>query len=98
MAQIVVDHNLEAGMEQVGSHHASDVACSASHQDLHRAMKILVTGGAGYLGSVVAADLLHAGFEVVVYDNLSHGRREAVPSGAELVVGELGALDRLDSV
>ena len=62
------------------------------------AMKILVTGGAGYIGSVVAADLLQAGFEVVVYDNLSHGRREAVPIGAELVVGELAdapALDRL---
>ena len=61
-------------------------------------MKILVTGGAGYIGSVVAEDLLRAGHEVIVLDNLSRGHREAVPENAELVVGELAdraLLDRL---
>ncbi len=53
-------------------------------------MRILVTGGAGYVGSVVAAELLRAGHEVVIYDNLSHGHRRAVPQGAELVNGEVG--------
>jgi UDP-glucose 4-epimerase len=61
-------------------------------------MKVLVTGGAGYIGSVVAEMLLQAGHEVVVFDNLSHGHRQAVPKNGELVVGDLadrGALDRL---
>lgn len=45
-------------------------------------MKILVTGGAGYIGSVVCAQLLAAGSEVVVLDDLSTGHRDAVPAGA----------------
>jgi UDP-glucose 4-epimerase len=59
---------------------------------------ILVTGGAGYIGSVVAGALLKAGAEVVVLDNLSRGKRAAVPEGAEFVAGDVGdraALDRL---
>lgn len=58
-------------------------------------MRILVTGGAGYVGSVVAAELLRAGHEVVIYDNLSHGHRRAVPQGAELVNGEVGDREAL---
>jgi UDP-glucose 4-epimerase len=45
-------------------------------------MKLLVTGGAGYIGSVVAAHLLAAGHEVTVLDDLSTGHRDAVPPGA----------------
>ncbi len=45
-------------------------------------MKLLVTGGAGYIGSIVAADLLAAGHEVVVIDNLRQGHRSAVPKQA----------------
>jgi len=45
-------------------------------------LKILVTGGAGYIGSVVAAELIDASREVVVYDNLSSGHARAVPNGA----------------
>jgi UDP-glucose 4-epimerase len=48
-------------------------------------MKLLVTGGAGYVGSVVAARLLEAGHEVVVLDDCSTGHEDAVPSGAPLV-------------
>jgi UDP-glucose 4-epimerase len=51
--------------------------------------KLLVTGGAGFIGSHVAETALAAGWEVVVFDDLSTGRRENVPSGAELVVGDL---------
>jgi UDP-glucose 4-epimerase len=61
-------------------------------------MRVLVTGGAGYIGSVVADELLQAGHQVVVFDNLIHGHRQAVPKNADLVVGELAdraALDRL---
>ncbi|MFE3252639.1 UDP-glucose 4-epimerase GalE [Streptomyces sp. NPDC059209] len=51
--------------------------------------KYLVTGGAGYVGSVVAAHLLEAGHEVTVLDDLSTGFREAVPEGAEFVEGRV---------
>jgi UDP-glucose 4-epimerase len=54
-------------------------------------MKLLVTGGAGYIGSIVAQQLLAAGHEVVVLDDLSRGHRAAVPEGAELV--EMSLLD-----
>lgn len=52
-------------------------------------MKILVTGGAGYIGSAVAAGLVEAGHEVVVYDNLSKGSKYAVTTGATLLVGDV---------
>jgi UDP-glucose 4-epimerase len=48
-------------------------------------VKLLVTGGAGYIGSVVAAVLLAEGHEVVVLDDLSTGHRDAVPKGARFV-------------
>jgi UDP-glucose 4-epimerase len=51
--------------------------------------KYLVTGGAGYVGSVVAQHLLEAGHEVVVLDNLSTGFREGVPTGATFVEGDI---------
>jgi UDP-glucose 4-epimerase len=52
-------------------------------------MKLLVTGGAGYLGSVVANHLLDAGHEVVVLDSLYRGHREAVPPAARFVEVDL---------
>ncbi|MGB9435473.1 MAG: UDP-glucose 4-epimerase GalE [Candidatus Acidiferrum sp.] len=52
-------------------------------------MRLLVTGGAGYIGSVVVQNLLDAGHKVTVIDNLSRGHRQAVPNGADLVVGDL---------
>src|SRR5690606_16146652 len=53
-------------------------------------MKVLVTGGAGYIGSVTAQALLAAGHGVVVVDDLSTGHRGAVPEGARLVVADAG--------
>jgi UDP-glucose 4-epimerase len=52
-------------------------------------MRILVTGGAGYIGSVVVEELLASGQSAVVYDNLSLGHRESVLSGAEFIQGEI---------
>ncbi|MBV9092304.1 MAG: UDP-glucose 4-epimerase GalE [Streptosporangiaceae bacterium] len=52
-------------------------------------MRILVTGGAGYIGSVVAAQLIAAGHEVTVLDDLSTGHTDAVPAGAGFVKGTL---------
>jgi UDP-glucose 4-epimerase len=51
-------------------------------------MRLLVTGGAGYIGSVVAAKLL-AGHEVTILDDLSTGHADAVPDGAKFVQGTL---------
>jgi UDP-glucose 4-epimerase len=53
-------------------------------------MTVLVTGGAGYIGSHMVLELLEAGENVVVLDNLSTGRRSAVPEAVELVVGDFG--------
>ncbi|MBM3314442.1 UDP-glucose 4-epimerase GalE [candidate division WOR-3 bacterium] len=53
-------------------------------------MKVLVTGGAGYIGSVATRLLLDAGHEVTVLDNLSYGHRAAVTATARLVVGDVG--------
>ncbi len=60
--------------------------------------RVLVTGGAGYIGSVVTAQLLAKGYEVIVCDNLSHGSKRAIPAGANLVIADTadrGALDRI---
>ena len=53
------------------------------------AMKLLVTGGAGYIGSIVSRRLLASGHEVVVLDNLERGHRSAVAPDARLVVVDL---------
>ncbi|MEO8350320.1 MAG: UDP-glucose 4-epimerase GalE [Chthoniobacteraceae bacterium] len=50
---------------------------------------IMVTGGAGYIGSVCVEHLLDAGHDVVVFDNLSEGHRRAVDERARLIVGDL---------
>lgn len=59
-------------------------------------MKILVTGGAGYIGSVTVEKLVEAGFEVVVLDNLYQGHRSAVHPQATLVVGDLADKAMID--
>jgi UDP-glucose 4-epimerase len=51
--------------------------------------KILVTGGAGYIGSHTITKLLEAGHDVVVYDNITTGFREAVPAAATFVEGDI---------
>ncbi|MDQ2706339.1 MAG: UDP-glucose 4-epimerase GalE [Actinomycetota bacterium] len=55
-------------------------------------MRLLVTGGAGYVGSVCAAHLVEAGHDVVVLDDLSTGHRDAVPEGCQFVEGDLAEL------
>jgi UDP-glucose 4-epimerase len=51
--------------------------------------KILVTGGAGYIGSICVEEMLNRGFEIAVFDNLTEGHRAAVDSRAEFFEGDL---------
>ena len=61
-------------------------------------MTILVTGGAGYIGSTVAHELVAAGEDVIVLDNLSQGHRAAVPDAAAFVKGDLEDRAVIDDV
>ncbi len=58
-------------------------------------MKVFVTGGAGYIGSVTVELLLEKGYKVVVYDNLSEGNREAVHKNAIFIEGDLADTEKL---
>jgi UDP-glucose 4-epimerase len=59
-------------------------------------MKILVVGGAGYIGSVCAELLLDQGHDVVVFDNLTEGHRGAVDSRAHFIQGELADREQIE--
>ena len=61
-------------------------------------MKILVTGGAGYIGGTVAELLAKKGHQAVVFDNLSHSRRDLLPVGVEFVEGELADRQALETL
>lgn len=58
-------------------------------------MKVFVTGGAGYIGSVCVEELLNSGHSVAVFDNLSEGHRNAVDSRANFIEGSLSDRDRV---
>jgi UDP-glucose 4-epimerase len=61
-------------------------------------MNILVTGGAGYIGSVCVEELIRQNYKVIVIDNLQEGHREAVPSDAAFHEGDMGNSDLLDKI
>jgi len=60
--------------------------------------RVLVTGGAGYIGSVVVDQLLDRGYKVVILDDLSNGHRQAVARGAGFIQGEVGNRELIESV
>ena len=61
-------------------------------------MRVLVTGGAGYIGSVVVEELVAAGHDVTAFDDLSTGHADAVTPPARLVEGDIGDAAAVDAV
>lgn len=61
-------------------------------------MKLLVTGGAGYIGGTVATILMQAGHDVTVLDNLCHSKRNEVPEGVEFVEADIADRVRVESL
>jgi UDP-glucose 4-epimerase len=61
-------------------------------------LRLLVVGGAGYVGSTSVERLVEQGHQVVVYDNLASGHRAAVPDGAKLVIGDIADRARIGAV
>jgi UDP-glucose 4-epimerase len=60
-------------------------------------MKIFLTGGAGYIGSVCTEQLLNEGHEVVIFDNLSEGHRRAIDPRAQFIEGDLALPDQVET-
>jgi UDP-glucose 4-epimerase len=73
-------------------------AARSPHRYRWHVTRVLITGGAGYVGSVSANAFLEAGHDVVVLDDLSTGHRQAVPAGATLRVGSYTDLDAVQGV
>ena len=61
-------------------------------------MKIFVTGGSGYIGSVVVKRLIERGYAVTVFDNLERGHRRNVDPEAKLIVGDLRNASEIEAV
>jgi UDP-glucose 4-epimerase len=61
-------------------------------------VRLLITGGAGYIGGTVAGLLQQNGHNVLIYDNLCHSRREMVPSGAEFIEGDIADRQRIQGL
>ena len=60
-------------------------------------MKVMVTGGAGYIGSVATEMLVESGYDVVVFDNLFQGHRAAVHPYATFILGDLADKAQIDA-
>lgn len=64
----------------------------------NQVMKVIVTGGAGYIGATTVQALIESGYDVIVYDDLSKGHAQAVPQSVKLVRGEIADRERLDQL
>src|SRR3954447_7266436 len=90
-------HGLEAGNTGQPAI-AATASCRCIVPMLAALMRLLVTGGAGYIGSIVAQQLVARGDDVTVLDSLYKGHRAAVPEGAAFVQADLLDADALAPV
>lgn len=67
-------------------------------QQVNVAKRILITGGAGFIGGHIAELLLMQGHQVIAIDNLATGKQENIPAGAQLVIGDVSDLVVLESI
>ena len=61
-------------------------------------MTILITGGAGYIGSHVALNLIDAGYKVTIIDDLSTGNKNLIPNDAEFIKCNINELEKIESI
>ena len=61
-------------------------------------MTILITGGAGYIGSHVALNLIDAGYKVTIIDDLSTGNKNLIPNNAEFIKCNINEIEKIDSL
>jgi UDP-glucose 4-epimerase len=87
---------VKAGVQQNGQVETQNEMEEDFHSNNNK--KILVTGGAGYIGSHVVRELVKSGYEVIVIDNLSSGKREHVPSEVKFVEGDLADTNLLRDI
>src|SRR5512146_3175923 len=73
-------------------------ASEIENRQRENSLNILVTGGAGYIGSITVAELVREGHSVTVVDNLSNGHRKAVVQGANLIVADIADSNRLSEI
>ena len=52
-------------------------------------MKVLVTGGAGFIGHTISKKYIEKGYKVTILDNLSTGKKENIPNGADFILGDI---------
>ena len=89
----VVANSAISGLQVPVLHGKSPITSRGNEE---RAMRILVTGGAGFIGSHMVDRLVSEGHEVVVLDNLATGLRENVPAAAQLLTGDVSQLDDVE--